>query len=55
VEQRIPRYLAPAQIPNVSVHLFIEGSMKDKLISYLALHLLLPGLAPLLLRLHGRC
>ena len=41
VKQRTLRDLVSARITNVSAHLFADGSIKDKLISYPAVHLLL--------------
>jgi hypothetical protein len=58
VEQWIPRYLAPAQIANVSAHLFADKNIvlsKIEILSDLAVHSMLLGLAPLLLLLRIRC
>jgi hypothetical protein len=58
VEQWIPRYLAPAQIANVSAHLFADKNIvlsKIEILSDLAVHLMLLRLAPLLLLLRIRC
>jgi len=41
LKQRTLRDLVSARITNVSAHLFADGSIKDKLISYPAVHLLL--------------